>query len=89
MSESWRRWIIAPFLCLLARVHQLRIGEERHEPEVHVKLLVTVEECHPRMVSDEVEFRFQEAAHRHHVFHNTGRWLARHTDYLPPGRHTG
>ena len=62
--------------------HQSRVGEERHESEVHVKLLVTVEECHPRIVSDEVKFHFLKAAHHHHVFHNTGCGLATNTYQL-------
>src|SRR5512143_427368 len=48
-------------------VHPSRIVEERHEPEIHVQLLVTVEEGHTWIVGDEIEFHFLKAAHRHHV----------------------
>ena len=36
--------------------NRLRIVEERHESEIHVQLLVTMEERQLRIVSDEVKF---------------------------------
>ena len=36
--------------------NRLRIVKERHESEIHVQLLVTMEERQLRIVSDEVKF---------------------------------
>jgi len=62
-------------LIAYARVN-LSVLEERHEPEVHVELLVAMEECHPRTVSDEVKFELLDSAQHHHVFDHTGSRFA-------------
>lgn len=46
--------------------------EQRHEAEVHVQLLVAVEEGCARIVGDEVDFDFLVAADHDDVFHQAG-----------------
>jgi hypothetical protein len=47
-----------------------RVFEERHEPEVHVQLLVTVKKRQSWIVCDEIELDLLKAAQHHHVFHH-------------------
>ena len=56
---------------------RLRIVEERHESEIHVQLLMTVEERQTRIVGNKVKFEFLESAQHHHVLdHARGRLAA-------------
>ena len=43
-------------------VHVSRVVEQRHEPEVHVQLLMAVEERPTGIVCDEIEFDLLKAA---------------------------
>ena len=44
------------------------VVEQRYEPEIHVQLLVTTEQRQPRIVSNEVDFRFLIASQHDHIF---------------------
>ena len=66
-NSSTRSHVIPP---------RLRVVEERHESEIHVQLLMTMEERQPRIVSHEVKFEFLESAQHHHVFDHARRRLA-------------
>ena len=50
----------------------LNIVEEGHETEVHVQLLVAVEESKPGIVGNEVNLQLLIAAQHHHVLYYTG-----------------
>ena len=54
----------------------LRVLEKRHEPEIHVKLLVTVEQRQSRIVGNEIEFDFLEAVQHYNILHHARRRLA-------------
>jgi hypothetical protein len=43
------------------------IVEKRHEAEIHVKLLVAMEEGEARIVGREIDFDFLIAVQHHHV----------------------
>src|ERR1700723_2657174 len=53
------------------------IVEQRHEPVVHVQLLVTMKESRSWIVSREVNLCFLIAAHHHHILQHAGRRLPR------------
>ena len=56
---------------------RLRIVEERHEPEIHVQLLMAVEEGQTWIVGDKVKFELLESPEHHHVLdHARGRLTA-------------
>ena len=46
--------------------------EQGHEPEIHMKLLVAMEQRQARIVSDEIDFRFLIAPQHDDVFENSG-----------------
>ena len=48
----------------------LHVIEERHESEVHVELLVTVEQRHARIVGHEIKGDFLVSAEHHYIFHD-------------------
>ena len=48
----------------------LHVIEQRHEPEVHVQLLVTVEESKTGMIGDEVNLQLLIAAQHDHILHD-------------------
>ena len=48
----------------------LHVIEQRHEPEVHVQLLVTVEESKTGMIGNEVNLQLLIAAQHDHVLHD-------------------
>src|SRR3974390_1267519 len=88
-------WMVRLWPCLLGVVmtttskggadvsvlaHPSRIAEERHEPEIHVQLLVAMEERLARIVGDEIEFNFLKAAQHHHVLDDASGWLAAEPD---------
>ena len=50
----------------------LRIIEQRHEPEIHVQLLMAVEECEAGVVGDEIDVGFLVTAEHDDVFENSG-----------------
>src|ERR1039458_258906 len=50
----------------------LCVLEERHKAEVHVQLLVAVEERQSGIIGDEIELEFLKAAQHHHVLDHTG-----------------
>ena len=52
--------------------------EKCHEAEVHVQLLVTVKECQPWVVRDEVDFGFLVATQHHDIFQDSRCCLSRH-----------
>jgi hypothetical protein len=47
---------------------QLVVGEKGHEAEVHVELLVAVEESQTRVLGEEVDLDFLVSAHHHYIF---------------------
>jgi hypothetical protein len=47
--------------------YALRIFEQCHESEVHVQLLVTMEECQPRVIGNEIECELLESCQHHHI----------------------
>jgi hypothetical protein len=53
----------------------LDVFEERHEAEVHVQLLVAVEQRQPRIVGNKLKLEFLKSAEHDHIFHDAGRWL--------------
>ena len=54
----------------------LSVGEQGHEAEVHVQLLVTVEEREAGMVGEEIDFGLLVPAKHKDIFHDTRRWDA-------------
>ena len=54
----------------------LCVGEEGHEAEVHVELLVAVEEGEAGIVSEEIDFGLLVAAKHKDIFHDTRGWDA-------------
>ena len=51
------------------------VAQERHEPKVHVQLLVTVEKRQPWIVGDKIERRFLESAEHENVLDHPGGGL--------------
>ena len=47
--------------------HSSGIIEQRHKPEIHVQLLVAVEERRSRIVRDEIKFQFRKSAQHNDV----------------------
>jgi hypothetical protein len=54
----------------------LNIREQGHKAEVHVQLLVAVEQGEAGIVGNEVDLGFLVSAHHHNVFHHAGGWLS-------------
>ena len=54
----------------------LNVVEQGHEAEVHVQLLVAVEEGEAGVVGDEVDLDLLVAADHHNVLHDAGGRLA-------------
>jgi hypothetical protein len=48
------------------------VVEQRHEAEVHVELLVTMEQREAGIVGDKVDFDFLVASHHDHILHHAG-----------------
>src|SRR6516165_8781293 len=46
--------------------------EERHEPEIHMQLLMTVKERQPRIVGHEIKLQLLKPAQHHHVLDHPG-----------------
>ncbi len=53
------------------------VVEQGHEAEVHVELLVAVEEGEAGIVGDEVDLDFLVAADHDDVFDDAGGWVGR------------
>jgi hypothetical protein len=53
---------------MMANIGRLCVVEERHETEVHVQLLVAVEESKAGIVGNEVNLRLLVATQHRHVF---------------------
>src|SRR4029077_3879669 len=65
------------FLSLkLSSLRRLYIIEKRHEPVVHVQLLVAVEKREPRIIGNKVYFGFLVSASHHNIFQDSSRWLS-------------
>src|SRR5665213_837761 len=67
---------------LHARCVGSNVVKERHEPEIHVQLLVTMEECQPAIVRDELELEFLKSAQHDHIFDHSGCGLTGDTRQL-------
>ena len=55
----------------------LHIVEERHESEVHVQLLVAVEQRQAGVIRDKINFGFLVAPEHYDVFQYSRGWLSR------------
>jgi hypothetical protein len=53
----------------------LGVLKERHKSEIHVKLLVTMKERVPGIVSDEIHLRLLKSAQHHDILDDTGCWF--------------
>ena len=53
--------------------------EQGHEAEVHVQLLVTVEQREARIIRNKIDLHFLVATDHDNILRNTGRRLPRHT----------
>ena len=53
-----------------------RILKQRHEPEIHVQLLVTVKKRSPRIVRHEIKLQLLKSAEHHDVFQDAGGGFA-------------
>jgi hypothetical protein len=60
-------------------LHGLASGvlKERHEPEIHVQLLVTMKQCVARIVSHKIELCFLVSTEHYDVLDDAGRWSSR------------
>src|SRR6266849_5755568 len=54
----------------------LHIIEERHKAEVHVQLLVAVEEREAGVIRNKIYFGFLVASEHHDIFQYSRRWLS-------------
>jgi hypothetical protein len=54
-----------------------RVVEQRHETEVHVQLLMAMEESKAGIVSYEIDFMLLIATQHHDILHNSRRFCAR------------
>jgi len=71
---GWRIFLVRHFI-FTSRFRSrpflfLDVIEQRHEPEVHVQLLVTVEESKTGMIGNEVNLHLLIAAQHYHIFHD-------------------
>src|SRR3981189_1665337 len=57
-------------------LNSLLIVEQRHEPVVHVQLLVAMKEGKSWIVRGEVDLCFLVATDHHHILHDPGSWLS-------------
>ena len=55
----------------------LEIIEQGHEAEIHVELLVTMEQCEARVVSHRVHMDLLVASDHHDIFQYSRCWLSR------------
>ena len=55
----------------------LGITEERHEPKIHVQLLVAMKKRQPRIVRRKVHFRLLVTTHHYDIFYYSCGDLAR------------
>jgi hypothetical protein len=63
-------------MSLEAVCYHLDVIEQCHEAEIHVQLLVAMEQGQAGIIRDEVHLDLLIAAQHHHVLHDTGRRLA-------------
>src|SRR5277367_2378738 len=50
----------------------LHVVEQRHQTEIHMQLLVAMEQRQPRVVRNEIYFRFLVSSEHQHIFHDSG-----------------
>ena len=67
---------------MMANIGRLRVVEERHETEIHVQLLVAVEESKAGIVGNEVNLQLLVAAKHDHVLHDAGSFHSREISKL-------
>ena len=51
------------------------VTKQRHEPEVHVQLLMAVKECQTRIVRNEVDAELLKPSEHHDILDDTGGGL--------------
>jgi hypothetical protein len=62
---------------MMANIGRLRVVEERHETEVHVQLLMAVEESKAGIVGNKVNLQLLVASEHDHVLHDAGGFRCR------------
>lgn len=65
-------------VCQMALCSRLRVVEQSHESKIHVKLLMTMEQCESRIIRHKIEVCLLIASEHHHIFHHPGHGFARH-----------
>src|ERR1051325_8164472 len=60
--------VLSSMKSFLAHSH---VVKQCHKSEVHVKLLMTVKECEPGIIGNEVDLRLLIPSEHHHVFVNS------------------
>ncbi|MEZ5418027.1 MAG: PLP-dependent transferase [Vicinamibacterales bacterium] len=63
-------------------VRAQRISHHRHEPHVHVELVVAMEQGQPGLIRRHVDLHLFPRRHHHHVLHEPARLAAVNTDQL-------
>jgi hypothetical protein len=63
---SFRTYFLSSFA--VSTPAQLGVGKKGHEAEVHVELLVAVEESQTGVLGEEVDLDFLVSAHHHYIF---------------------
>src|SRR3974377_1166806 len=67
---------------LFTRVNGSCAIKQRHEPKVHVKLLVAVKQRQAGIVGNKVEFQFLVTAEHHHILHDARSGFAGDSNQL-------
>jgi hypothetical protein len=70
------RLIASRFQCTKPRSGWLLVVEQRHKPEIHVKLLMAVEQSWARVIGKEIDLSLLVAAQHDHILDHAARWLA-------------
>ncbi len=52
------------------------VVEQRHKPEIHMELLMTVKQGQTRIVGYEVDLSFLVTSQHHHIFHDASSGLS-------------
>lgn len=75
-NQSTERAVVRIFhgcpLTAMRSAHWSRVVDHCHEAEIHVQLLVAMEERRPRIVGDKIEFHFLKATQHHDIFDDAG-----------------
>src|SRR6185437_16168766 len=72
----------APFMNPARGLGSSHVVEQGHEPEIHMQLLVAMEQSHPWIIGHKIHRELLVATQHGHIFHDARGWYSRHAGQL-------